>query len=188
MEIITEQNLMDYAGVQQSNRLSQIVASVNAWVTAYTKRHFGNEEIIEETHDYAPVIFLREADIKTVDEVVINGTSVDVSELVIDKDTGRVRITTFGENRYGRIFFDAIKVKYKVGTANVPEDLKLATLQLAAEQLNRNDKKDANIASESVGGYSRSFTRNANQSGSKVVIGNANDYMTVFNFYKRGNF
>jgi len=187
MEIITEQNLMDYAGVPQSQRLTQIVASTNAWVSAYTRRHFGAEEIIEETHDYAPVIFLREADIKEIDEIKINGTAVDVSELAVDKSTGRVRITTFGENRYGRGYFDAIYVKYKVGTGSIPEDLKLATLQLASENLNRNDKGNANVTSESVGGYSRTFTRNANQSGSKIVIGNANDYMTVFNFYKWGN-
>lgn len=186
MAIITDQNLADYLGVPVDARLTQVVNATNSWVEAYTNRHFGNVVDVTETHDYAPVIFLNEADIKEIVSVNVNGNDVDVDDLKIDKTTGRIRITCYGESKYGRNYFDAITVVYKVGTTPVPDDLVLATLQLAGDNFNRNDTAEGNITSESVGGYSKSYGRaNVISSGSSITASNPNDYMNVFNFYRR---
>lgn len=186
MAIITQEQLCDYLGVEASDRTSMIVSATNAWVEAYTNRHFGESVQITETHDYAPVIFLNEADIKSIDEITVNDVLANLDELKIDKTTGRVRITCYGEQKYGRNYFDAIVVKYTVGTDTVPSDLILATLQLASDNYNRNDKAEGNITSESVGGYSKSYGRaSVTSSGSVISASNPNDYMNVFNFYRR---
>lgn len=186
MAIITNQQLADYLGEAVNDRITQIASATSAWVEAYTNRHFGDPTQITETHDYAPVIFLNEADIKTIDSVKVNDVLANLDELKIDKTTGRIRITCYGEQKYGRNYFDAIEVVYTVGTSPVPQDLVLATLQLASDNYNRNDKAEANITSESVGGYSKSYGRaSVSASGSTITASNPNDYMNVFNFYRR---
>ena len=193
MSLITKQDLAEYMGVPldpKDTKIDVVANAVSAWVEQYTSRHFVNDpetESVEVTeyHDYAPVIFLNEADIQSVDKVTVNGVDVDVADLKIDMTTGRVRITRYGYAEYGRNYFDAIKVVYKVG-AKLPEDLKLAILQLASDNYNRSDTGTAgNIASESVGGYSVSYGGTVMVKGSENASQTPADYMNVFNYYKR---
>ena len=186
MAIITTQELGEYLGIDPTGnaKISSIVSAVNAWVVNYTSRHFGEDITITEKHDYAPVVFLNEADIKSITSVKVNGETIDLSDLKIDKTTGRILIYPYGEAKYGRNYFDAIEVVYVVG-GGVPADLKLATLQLASDNYNRNDSGEGNIASESVGGYSKSYGGAVMASGSNITASNPADYMNIFNYYKR---
>lgn len=175
-------------------RASAIVSGVNEFVENYIGRLYGTAEggkEVTEVHDYAPVVFLNNLDIQSVTELKVFGKVRAEGKYTLDKTTGRLVLARSWNDTPSLVQTDithmnAVEVKYKAGVTDVPADLKLATLQFAADMFNKNDTADgAGLSSASVGGLSLSFA-NA-QSGTKNTDGSTSiaDYVAVFNLYKR---
>ena len=191
MAIITIEDLSAYSGATlDTNRAQDIVNAVNQWVSDYTGRFFGEVREVTEAFDYAPAIFLSHIDVQSVDSVKLYGQDI-TGNILANRATGRIvlRATPLGNN-LGATFqgYDAIEVTYKSGMANVPLDLKNACLQLAMDNYNRKDGKDANVTSASLGSYHLTFgNANATTTQANASAGTQSamtDYMSIFNFYR----
>lgn len=191
MAIITLQDLKSYSGNANMDdaKAQDVVDGVNKWVEDYTGRFFGEIHDVTETFDYAPAIFLNHIDITEVTSVKVYGQDITANTLV-NRKTGRVVISKYGfDLNISRRGYDAIEVVYKSGMVNIPNDLKIATLQLAMDNYNRKDGKDAGVTSTSIGGYSVTYgdvatTSKAQANATSGVQSAMTDYMAIFNFYR----
>lgn len=192
MAIITLQDLKSYSGIadMDDNKAQAVVDGVNQWVEDYTGRIFGEIKDVTDVFDYAPTVFLSHVDIQEITSVKVYGEDV-TTETLCNRTTGRVVIRKYGgfAINISRAGYDAIEVVYKTGMMTVPTDLKTATLQLAMDNYNRKDGKDANITSASVGGYSVTYGTQATtaQAQANATAGTQSamtDYMAIFNFYR----
>lgn len=192
MAIITLQDLSSYSGIADMGDKGQtVVNGVNKWVEDYTGRFFGEIKEVTETFDFAPTVFLKHIDITEITSVKVYGQDI-TTETLCNRETGRIVIRKYGGSptiNIDRSGYDAIEVTYKSGMLEVPVDLKTATLQLAMDNYNRKDGKDANIISTSVGGYSVSYgtagTTTQSQANATTGVQSAmTDYMAIFNFYR----
>lgn len=192
MAIITLQDLKSYSGIadMDDDKAQDVVNGVNKWVEDYTGRIFGEIKEITDVFDYAPTVFLTHIDIQEIESVKVYGEDITAQSLC-NRQTGRVVIRKFGAFavNISRVGYDAIEVVYKSGTLEIPADLKTATLQLAMDNYNRKDGKDANITSTSIGGYSVQFghqstTAQAQANATSGIQSAMTDYMAIFNYYR----
>lgn len=192
MAIITLADLESYSGIADMDeaKAQDVIDGVNRWVSDYTGRFFGEVVELTETFDYAPAVFLHHIDITEVESVKVYGQDI-TADTMVNRATGRVVISKYGGYDLGvsRRGYDAIEVKYKSGVEEVPVDLKMATLQLAMDNYNRKDGKDAGIAATSIGGYSITYGNavSTSQAQANATSGQQSamtDYMAVFNFYR----
>ena len=194
MAIISLADLKSYSGItdMDDNKAQAVVDGVNKWVSD-TGRFFGEVVELTETYDYAPAIFLNHIDITQVESVKVYGQDVTADTLV-NRRTGRVVINKYGYDlNISRRGYDAIEVTYKSGVLEVPQELKMATLQLAMDNYNRKDGKDAGVVSTSIGGYSITYGNSVStsQAQANATSGQQSamtDYMAVFNFYRVRSF
>ena len=189
--IITLNDLEDYMGTElKTERANTIINGVNAWVEAYTGRVWGETKQFTETYDFEPVVFLSHIDIIAVESVKVFGETLSETEYKLNKQTGRLLLSKTAERKYKRGDFDEVEVTYTCGNTDVPYDLKTAVLQLCADNYNRRDDSEtANVASESLGGYSVNYGGgNSSSSGSSVASnggsGGINSVVAVLNFYR----
>ena len=195
MAIITLADLKSYSGITDIDeaKAQDVIDGVNKWVSDYTGRFFGEVVDLTEVFDYAPAIFLRHIDITEVESVKVYGQDITENTLV-NRTTGRVVISKYGYDlNVSRRGYDAIEVKYKSGVMTVPQELKMATLQLAMDNYNRKDGKDAGISATSIGGYSIAYgnavsTSSAQANATSGQQSAMTDYMAVFNFYRVRSF
>lgn len=188
-KIITLDDLKEYIGTEldNENRATLICESINEWIEAYTGRVWGETKTFTDTLDYEPVVFLSHIDITKVSEVKTFG-NIETGYRV-DKTTGRLLLNAYGERKYSRGDFDQVEVTYTTGVEVVPSLLKTTALQLASDNYNRQDGKDANVASESVGGYSVTYGAtnsllNGSNGSSNGVSNAINSVMAVLNYYR----
>ena len=191
MGIISLADLKSYSGItdMDDDKAQAVVDGVNQWVNDYTGRFFGSVVELTEVFDYAPAIFLHHIDITEVESVKVYGQEI-VENTLVNRQTGRLVISRGGYDlSISRKGYDAIEVKYKSGVETVPVDLKMATLQLAMDNYNRKDGKDAGITATSIGGYSVAYgnavsTSSAQANATSGQQSAMTDYMAVFNFYR----
>lgn len=191
MAIISLADLKSYSGItdMDDNKAQTVVDGVNQWVADYTGRYFGEVKQLTEVFDYAPAIFLHHIDITEIVSVKVYGQDITIDTLV-NRTTGRVVISKYGYDlNTSRRGYDAIEVVYKSGVQEVPVDLKMATLQLAMDNYNRKDGKDAGITSTSIGSYNVSYgsavsTSSAQANATSGQQSAMTDYMAVFNYYR----
>jgi len=191
MGIISLADLKSYSGItdMDDDKAQAVVNGVNQWVNDYTGRFFGSVVELTEVFDYAPAIFLHHIDITEVESVKVYGQEI-VENTLVNRQTGRLVISRGGYDlNISRKGYDAIEVKYKSGVETVPVDLKMATLQLAMDNYNRKDGKDAGITATSIGGYSVAYgnavsTSSAQANATSGQQSSMTDYMAVFNFYR----
>ena len=145
------------------------VDMANDWVEHYTGQVFGEIKTKTRQMDFARTLFL-EPNIDGIETITINGKSISHQ---LNKSTGRIRLLANADE------YDQVEITYRVGTLATPADLKMATLNLAREMMN---KPDNFVASESVGGYSISYKDPA-QSQISTIATLSND-MAIFNHYK----
>lgn len=184
MSLITIQDLSDYnnGSISISDaKAIKVVSSVNQWIESYTGRIWGRQEEITETLDYAPVIFLSKMDVTDISSIKVFDNVVDVSNVRWNK-FGRI-LLSYAKPAYSAVGFDSVEVVYTSGVEEVPEDLKMAALQLASD-FYYSVGTNTNITSASVGGYSLSFGGSSN-SGSDSNGGKNGSYLSVLNLYKK---
>ena len=179
--IITLNDFKNYIGTQDINqeRATTIVNGINGWVEAYTGRVWGETKTFTDTLDFEPVVFLTHIDIQTITKVEVFGIELSEGEYKVNKQTGRMLLDRTAERKYSRDDFDQVVITYTSGVATIPADLKQAVLQLTADNYNRRDDTDANVSSESLGGYSVAY----GTASSKETV---NSVMAVLNYYKVG--
>ena len=141
----------------------------NDWVEHYTNQIFGEIKTKTKKLDYSPAIFL-EPNIKEIITLAIDGQT---EPFKLNNDTGRVRLPKGYSDQ------SEVEIQYRVGTETIPADLKLATLNLAREMMN---KPDSFIASENIGGYSISYKDPAHSQ--IATIATLSSDMTIFNHYR----
>lgn len=160
-----------------------IVSAVNSWVESYTGRVFGNEKTFTETLDYEPVIFLSHVDITGIQSLKING--IEMANYRWNKE-GRIVLSASGRYVTGyRARYDSVQVTYTSKASEaMPEDMKLALLQLAADNLNSEGSQG--VVSASVGGYSLSFGTSGGSGSSSSSGGSqgGSSYMAILNHYR----
>lgn len=150
-------------------KANAFIDMANDWVEHYTNQIFGEIKTKTRKLDYSQAIFL-EPNIKEIITLTIDGQEAPYR---LNNDTGRVRLPL----RYSDQ--SEVEIQYRVGTETIPADLKLATLNLAREMMN---KPDSFIASENIGGYSISYKDPA-QSQISTIATLSSD-MAIFNHYR----
>lgn len=158
MSVISNTDLETYMAGEtlDSDRTTQVVAAVNAYVENVTGRSFGGTKTItDEVHDAASVIFLRHADVSEVLSVKRgrgNGTPTTLeADSYFVNSYGRLVLSEARNGFYrGR---DYVKVSYTYGVADVPADLKLAALSIAADFYSYANDGNTMVTEIAIGSY-----------------------------------
>lgn len=176
--IITTTDLATYTGeTLDSGRAAQVVDAVNEFLASSTGRSWGSATDATETYDYAPVIWLRHADVKAVTRVQFgrgNG-QYDVSlDYFYFNESGRLVLNN-GRPATGtaRSYFDPqrdyVTVTYSYGTTSIPADLKLGALSLASEFYNFAENGNREIKLDMIGGYRQMYDNGKNAAAGQVI-------------------
>lgn len=148
MDLITKAEYKAYAGITSTNKDAEIdalIPRISALVKNYCRRTFidyYNTVNIEYFNGPAMYFPLKEYPVVEVVEVEIStdygnsyASMIEYTDYVLDKSRGVVHSTQF-DGFPERI--NGYKVSYKAGYAEVPEDLKLAVIDLISYYI-RND-------------------------------------------------
>jgi hypothetical protein len=159
---------------------SQVVAAVNAYIERVTHRCWGETKTVTERYDYGSSLWLRHQDIRAVD--LINFGYPGTTPIEIESDAyycnslGRLSFSTFPHGRRYADLPEWLEIEYTYGVEEVPDDLKLAALGIAAGFYNwaTNDQKE--VSEAQVGSYRLKYAN-----GSGVATGGS-DSTALSNF------
>jgi hypothetical protein len=148
---------------------SQVVAAVNAYIERVTHRCWGETKTVTERHDYAGWLWLRHQDVQEV---------VSVSSGYPGSTPAAIQSDAYYCNAAGRLSFGSyyvdqprsnpsrwLEISYSYGVEEVPEDLKLAALGIAAGFYNWATNGQKEVSSAQVGSYRLQYA-NASSGGS----------------------
>lgn len=158
MSVITKAELETYMSGEtlNSGQADLVVAAVDAYVENTTGRSFGGTKTVtDEVHDSGSVIFLRHMDVIEVLSVKHgrgSGSATTLNpESYFVNSYGRL---VLGESRVGfNAYRDYVKVSYKYGVTQVPADLKLAALSVAADFYNFAAGGNVSVTEVGIGSY-----------------------------------
>lgn len=179
MSIITTEELATYLKkTPDSGQAELIVASVNAEIEDQTGVYGADTEVTEVV-DYAPVIWLKHDGITSISSIKRGypGRTQELlpaSSYIIEPD-GRL---TLGNPRYfvpGVSNNGYLEITYTYNQGDLPADLKLAALQIAARIYNGASNNNKEVTSAGVGSYRVTF-KDASAGFTENVI---NRYKTV---------
>lgn len=164
-KIITTTSLqafMSQNGTLVASVAQQVVNSVNQWIETRTNRAWGELVTVTERYDWAPLIWLRHQDIDiTADTMTIQLGYPHLLQSPLDS-------TSFFWNEWGRVTMylqspgqfnisavnnDLVEITYNYGVVDVPDDLVMAALGIAAGFYNWAVNGQKDIVSASVGTY-----------------------------------
>jgi hypothetical protein len=115
---------------------SHVVAAVNADIERVTHRCWDEIKTVTERYDYGNRLWLRHQDVQEVSSV--NSGHPGTTPVEIDRDTyycnglGRLSFGTFLHGCRYPDLPEWLEISYSYGVEDVPEDLKLAALGIAA--------------------------------------------------------
>lgn len=159
---ITDLSTYTKKDLSTDSKAAQVVAAVNAWIFNYTGRVFGATAVVtNEVHDYKPVIWLDHQDVQSIQAIRIgypnmNPQSIPAGNYFVN-EYGRVMLNMGGVDLPSKGNYDLIGVDYTYGKANVPDDLKLAALGLAADFYNDTGSSAGAITMAMVGQFRLQF-------------------------------
>lgn len=169
-----------------------VVDAMNDWVESHTHRCWGITKTVTERYDYKPKGFwLRHQDVQSITSIQIGWPNQSQSTVnassYYPNSYGRVTMIapfTNSVNDTSRYFNDLLSVTYVYGVATVPNDLKLATLGIAAGFYNWavNDQKD--VTSISVGSYKQEMSHRTLLPGRKPEQITADANWAIIDKYK----
>lgn len=122
-------------GTESDEKVTAMLQSLTDEIYSITGRSFGVvRTVTDESHDYAPRIYLDNMDIRSVTSVKRGSPdnyTEDTTGIQFSSE-GRVTLSGASGHRVSTSDFDDVRVSYTFGveTANVPQDLKLAALDL----------------------------------------------------------
>lgn len=174
--IITLAELKAYLGITdntQDDELGALLEVLPAWLYDLTGTWFGQTKAITERQDYAPVIFLDNWPVVSV-EGIWRGYDEDnnvanlgeVNNYRID-ETGRITLTS-GQYNYiqERKDYDQLLIKYTAGIATVPAPVKQAAKIMLKSLYTADASGGTEISSEQVGSYRKTYK----QSNKEMVL------------------
>lgn len=191
--IITTTELSAYMNKTLNSAIAgQVVAAVNKWIETRTHRTWGVPVAdlvdITERRDWARNIYLRNQDIVAVTSVKLGYPGGTQHTLTSDSyswdEIGRISLFTGSQILLsplnGR---DYVEVTYTHGVAEVPEDLKLAALGVAAGFYNYAVNNQGDVSSAQVGSYRLTYRQQTD--GTKNPANNTNDFnWSIIDSYK----
>lgn len=159
--IITSSDFTNYmAGrATDSNVVAAVVAAINSWVETQTHRCWGEAKQVTERYDFNPILYLRHQDVVSVDEVNLGYPGQE--QVTIPPGSywpnalGRLTIYWQALTQYNPSTFnnDYMEITYTHGVEDVPDDLKLAALGIAAGFYNWATNGNKEVVASSVGSY-----------------------------------
>lgn len=135
------------SSTEGDSRISAVIASTSAFIKNYCGRTFVDYSTTDKTEyisgnakkcfylDEYPVIGITSIN-SSIDNQVTQTLLVNNTDYYLDSETGLVE-SALGNFDAG---FHSIEIKYKGGYADIPEDLKLAALDLTAHYLEQQFK------------------------------------------------
>lgn len=121
-------------GNEKDTEVTALIESLTAEIYSVTGRSFGAiQTVTNETHDYAPRLYLDNMDITEVTKVTRGyDNPIEYTTGFHFDSTGQVVLSGASGHRSSTNDFNDVRVDYKHGVeaANVPADLKLAALDL----------------------------------------------------------
>lgn len=183
-KIITASDLNSYTGkTLDAGRAQVIVDAVNAYIENRTGRCWGEvKTVTDEVHDIRSTTYLRKMDVTGVTTVKYGrgtGQVTAPADNYVWNASGRVNayLPIAYTASSPRAYIDGLTVTYTYGVMEVPDDLKLAALSLAADSYNHAASEQKDVKSTSVGSYSVTYaTGEATSSGAR--------YMSVIDSYR----
>lgn len=185
-KIITAADLNAYTGkTLNSGQAALVVAAVNKWVENETKRVWGEIQTFTERYDWAPILWLRHTDVLSITSIKL-GYPGQPQSVVPAGDmfwTPRGRVTMYLAKAFNPsvVNNDLVEVVYKSAYTdegysdpntnllpNVPDDLKLAALGLAADYYNYTVNEQHDITMSMVGQYRLAFSKDTDKYASII--------------------
>lgn len=160
--IISIDDLNDYMSKSLTPTVAQqAVDAVNAWVEKYTNRCWGETRSITERYDWKLVTYLRHQDVVSIDGIKLGypgqtQSTFDPKGYYVNP-LGRLTFFAYGYGGgplvgNGR-YHDWMEISYTYGVLDVPDDLKMAALAIAALNYNWATNGNKDIVATSVGTY-----------------------------------
>lgn len=161
-QIITTDDLTNYMSPKTlvPQVASQVVSSMNSWVETRTNRVWGETQNVVERQDWGRTLYLRHQDITAISAIKVGWpnkpqTTIDPAGYFFNS---RGRVTMFwqalGQQPIGApLYNDYLEIDYTHGVVEVPEDLRLAVLGIAAGFYNFATNGQKDVSSASVGTY-----------------------------------
>jgi hypothetical protein len=148
---------------------SQVVAAVNAYIERVTHRCWGETKTVTQRYDYASRLWLRHQDIQEVESINFGSPGTTPTEIDSDayycNSVGRLSFSTFPYGRRYAALPEWLEIEYTYGVEEVPDDLKLAALGIAAGFYNWATNGQKEVSEAQVGSYRLRYA-NASSGGS----------------------
>jgi len=170
--------LITVARAQQSPQLASLTESVLTTLIASASvaiQNYCNRNFVLPAEDYEEAydgdgdceLLLRKFPISSITAVTIieeDGTEVAINptEFRIKAETGLIRFKPDSTATYTYFphGFQNVRVEYKAGFEDVPEDVQQACVLLVC-RLRQREKRDEEVVSESLGDYQASYSKQA---------------------------
>ncbi len=159
MSIISLDEFKKHLGIcddSQDGQLESILDGLSGMIQAMTGRLFGDTREVTEVLDWAPTIFLKHMDIKSIVYVKKgyepDADAYDDSENLTEidaedyrwGDTGRLVLSASFVHNVTKSQYEKVVVKYTYGNAEIGDDLKLAAKMFASDLFNSIDGEITN--------------------------------------------
>lgn len=143
---------------------TQVVAAVNQYIENRTNRCWGTTTTITERYDWAPRIWLHHQDVQSIGFIKLGYPGLTQSTLdstsYLFNEYGRVTMYLMQPTQFNpsAVNNDLVQIQYTYGQTNVPEDLILAALGIAANFYNWAINGNKDVVAASVGSYRLEFS------------------------------
>lgn len=176
-DLITTADLTGFApglATLPGSALTMLVTAASRAVERHCRRTFARDEAIVERPNgrFRPILFLARPPINAITSIVVDGETLDPATpdyVIVDAAWGMLRRGNGrGDVRFARrwpIGEGLIVVTYDGGYAEIPDDVKLATIQ-QAQYLHDAAKASGRYQSERLGDYAYTLAPEATGPGS----------------------
>jgi hypothetical protein len=154
--IITATDLGTYTGnTLVPGIAAQCAAAANKFIEQRTHRSWGQVVSVTERYDYQSILWLRHPDVQSITSIKLaypnlTQTTLDPSSYFLNS-FGRVTLYWGQNHGISPLNNDLMEVTYTYGVSEVPDDLRLAALGIAAVWYNFAINGQMNVVSSSVG-------------------------------------
>lgn len=149
-----------------------VTNAVNQWVENRTHRCWGDTvTVTDELYQWNNVVWLRHQDIQEITAVKLgwpgqSQSTVDASAYYLNP-LGRLTFYSNANRNMSRLYSDYLHVSYIYGVAEVPDDLKLAALGVAAGYYNWALSGNKDVVATSVGSYRVQYSGSIRPTGNQ---------------------
>jgi hypothetical protein len=167
-QIITSQQVIDRTGAD-STTADLIASAINKQIETATGRVWGETKEVTELYDAANVLWLRNMDVQAVDSVKTGFPNETRTTLAVSEYSwniyGRITLSYLPFRELPPSTNDYVEVSYTYGVEEVPADLILAALSLAASSYDYSIEHSGKaVTSERIGSYAVTYAGSKGES------------------------